>query len=245
MKKEEYAKMFQQEQTHWFFAAKRNFVKAFLHKVPIENDPLILDAGCGTGANHLFMQNYGRVVSVDLSHDALAFCRQRSLRHMVQGDLNFMSFRSGVFGMVAALDVLYHIWVVDDRALLKEFHRVLKPGGKLLITDSAFPFLISRHDKAVMARERYTLPGLTRKLKEAGFTVRKASYMFAGTFPLFAVVRLWQKYFHAGEEESNVFPLPAFINRYLLKLMSCEASLLRRARLPFGSSLIILAEKAD
>lgn len=243
MKKEEYAKMFREEQTHWFFASKRNFIKAFLHKEPIEEGSLILDAGCGTGANHLFMRNYGRVVSVDVSQEALSFCRRRSLRSLVHGDLNFLSFKNDSFDVAAALDVLYHAWIADDRALLKEFHRVLKPGGKLLITDSACPYLVSRHDQAVMTRERYTLPALVRKLEDAGFVIRRSSYMFTSTFPILAAVRLWQKYFHSGEAESNVFPLPGFLNQLLLKVMSWEASALRRARLPFGSSLILLAEK--
>ena len=243
MKKEEYAKMFQEEEAHWFFAAKRAFAAAFLETVPTSGDPLIFDAGCGTGANHLFLQRYGRVVSTDMSADALAFCRRRALRRLVRGDLNAMSFQSGAFGIIAALDVLYHAWVIDDQALLGEFYRILKPGGTLLITDSAFPFLTSRHDKAVMTRERYTLPCLCRKLRNAGFTIRRASYMFAATFPLLAAVRLAQKFLPVGDEQSNVFPVPGPVNRLILRVMSWEAAVLRHSRLPFGSSLIILAEK--
>lgn len=235
--------MFQEEETHWFFAAKRAFVAAFLETAAIPDNPLIFDAGCGTGANHLFLQCYGRVVSADMSADALAFCRQRDLRTLVRGDLNSMSFQTGAFDLVAALDVLYHSWVIDDRALLEEFYRILKPGGALLITDSAFPFLTSRHDKAVMTRERYTLPLLCEKLRATGFTIRRASYMFAATFPLLAAVRFLQRLLPDGDEQSNVFPVPGPINRLIMQVMSWEAAVLRRVCLPFGSSLIILAEK--
>ncbi|MEC7640738.1 MAG: class I SAM-dependent methyltransferase [Nitrospinota bacterium] len=243
MKKNEYKKMFAEEQTHWFFTAKRKFITAFLHNVPLVNDPLIFDAGCGTGANHLFLQKYGRVISADLSEEALVFCRQRDLCGLVCSNLNIMCFKNEAFDMIAALDVLYHAWVTDDLALLHEFYRTLKPKGKLLITDSAFPFLTSCHDKAVMTRERYTIPVLSDKLVQAGFTVYRASYMFAATFPLVVTVRLLQRFFQGDHEESNVFPVPEPINTLILKIMSLEAALLRHAHLPFGSSLIILAEK--
>lgn len=242
MLKEEYEKMFALEQEHWFFRAKQNFVKPFLDALPSDQRSTILEAGCGTGFNHLFLQNYGRVTSVDLSLDALDFCRQRSLTRLVRGDLNRMCFKEASFDVVVALDVLYHAWIEDDAALA-DFNRVLKPKGKLLITDSAFSFLISRHDKSVMTRERYSVSNLKRKLKKAGFTVQKASYMYTGIFPLLALVRLTQKHLKPDEPKSSVFRIPSVLNDFLIQWMKMESWLMRYIDLPFGSSLIIVAEK--
>ena len=115
-----------------------------------------------------------------------------------------------------------------------------------MITDSAFKFLVSRHDKAVMTRERYTIPGLRAKLEEAGFRIRRSSYMFFTTFPVLAIVRLLQKFsFDEEDAKSNVFPLPDQINNLVLAVMKVEAALLSRVSLPFGSSVVILAEKTE
>ena len=58
MKVKEYTKMFQLEQSHWFFICKRMFIAAFIKKFPLKRGSLIFDAGCGAGANHLFLENY-------------------------------------------------------------------------------------------------------------------------------------------------------------------------------------------
>ena len=243
MKLKEYEKMFQLQHFHWFFVCKRMFIAAFLKKFSLPKNYLILDAGCGCGANHLFLQNYGKVVSLDMSPYALQFCRKKKLNRLIQGDLNCTNFKEATFNMAAAIDVLYHSWIKDDKVVLKKFYRALKPGGWLLITDSAFQFLVSRHDKAVMTRERYTVQDLRIKLENAGFKIKRSSYMFLTTFPILVIIRYIQKFSSGEEAESNVFPLPVWINKLILFIMNLEGILLSRISLPFGSSVIILAEK--
>jgi SAM-dependent methyltransferase len=243
MIKAEYEKMFAEEQTHWFFVTKRLFVKNFLKKAALPTNIEILEPGCGTGANRLFLDNYGKVTSLDFSEHALGFCKDRKLSRLIQGDLNQLGFKEGVFDMAILLDVLYHQWIKNDVSTLQDLWKALKPGGKLLITDSAFPFLMSSHDQAVMTRERYTISSLTLKLEEAGFKVLRTSYMFATTFPALTSIRLLQKIFPPKETSSNVFKVPKWINQTILNVMSLEARVLRRSQLPFGSSVIALAEK--
>jgi SAM-dependent methyltransferase len=243
MIKSEYQKMFSEEQSHWFFRTKRMFIESFLNKVPLAPNIQILEPGCGTGANRIFLEKYGFVTSLDFSQDALDFCKKRELKRLIRGDLNQLGLKSETFYFAFLLDVLYHQWVKDDIYALSEILRILKPGGKLLITDSAFPFLLSSHDKAVMTRERYTITSITHKLEQAGFKVLRASYMFATTFPLLTLVRLTQKIAPTKENSSNVFKVPNGINQLILKIMSIEARILSRSRLPFGSSVIVLAEK--
>ena len=113
-----------------------------------------------------------------------------------------------------------------------------------MLTDSAFQFLVSRHDKAVMTRERYTIPKLREKLKKAGFNTQKSSYIFFTTFPLLVMVRFLQKFSPVEENtESNLFPLPWWVNKTILTIMKLETAILSWISIPFGSSVIILAEK--
>ncbi len=243
MIKTEYQKMFNEEQSHWFFKTKRMFIESFLNKTDFPSNAQIFEPGCGTGANRIFLEKYGSVTSLDFSEDALEFCQERDLNRLIRGDLNQLGIRNETFDFAFLLDVLYHQWIKDDLSALCDISRILKPGGKLLITDSAFPFLLSSHDKAVMTRERYTIPSLTEKLNKSGFKVLRASYMFATTFPALTFVRLIQKLIPSQENSSNVFKVPHFINQLILKIMSLEARVLSRSQLPFGSSVIILAEK--
>jgi ubiquinone/menaquinone biosynthesis C-methylase UbiE len=243
MIKSEYQKMFIEEQTHWFFKTKRMFIENFLNKVPLASNIKIFEPGCGTGANRIFLEKYGSVTSLDFSQDALDLCKKREIKRLIRGDLNQLGLQSETFDFAFLLDVLYHQWVKDDIYALSDILRILKPGGKLLITDSAFPFLLSSHDKAVMTRERYTIPSITQKLEQAGFKVLRTSYMFATTFPLLTLVRLIQKIAPPKEISSNVFKVPKLINQLVFKVMAIEARILSRSRLPFGSSVIVLAEK--
>lgn len=235
--------MFDEEQSHWFFETKRMFIKSFLSKVPLKPNAKIFEPGCGTGANRFLLENYGSVVSFDYSQTAVEFCKKREIKNLIRGDLNQLGIQNETFDFVALLDVLYHQWVKDDISALCGIARILKPKGKILITDSAFPFLLSSHDKAVMTRERYTISSITQKLEKAGFKVLRSSYMFATTFPLLTLVRLFQKIGSTKQISSNVFKVPKLINQLILKIMTLEARILSRSRLPFGSSVIILAEK--
>lgn len=243
MIKSEYQKMFNEEQSHWFFETKRMFIESFLYKVQLDSNIQIFEPGCGTGANHIFLRRYGSVTSLDFSQDALDFCKKRKIKKLIRGDLNQLGLQNETFDLAVLLDVLYHQWVKDDISALRDIYRILKPRGKLLITDSAFPFLLSSHDKAVMTRERYTISSITQKLDQAGFKVLRESYMFATTFPLLTLVRLIQKIAPTKNKSSNVFKVPRLINQLVLKIMSLEARILNRSRLPFGSSIIVLAEK--
>ena len=174
-------------------------------------------------------------------------CQQRGIDCTALGNGLQLPFKGESMDLATLLDVLYHKDIKNDRTALEEAFRILKKGGWLLITDSAFNFLRSSHDVAFHTRERYTRRVLQKRLEEAGFRVKKISYFNFFLFPLIVAVRIWEKRKVKGSEsiQSDLKPIHPALNSILRGILSCEARLIRRVRLPSGSSILCLAQKPE
>ncbi|HYN89107.1 MAG TPA: class I SAM-dependent methyltransferase, partial [Ardenticatenaceae bacterium] len=234
----EYRRLFENEERHWWFRARRRIARALLerHLPNTGRARRILDAGCGTGGNLSLLRDFGRVTGIDLSPIALAFARLRShggpsgdaAIALSRGSLLVLPFPDATFDLVTAFDVLYHLWIEDDVAAMAELYRVLKPGGMFLMTDSAWRRLHSAHDEMNLARERYETPELNARLERAGFEVIRASYANFLLLPLVLVVRGAQRLGGNGtaEPKSDVAPVPEPLNTLLYTAYRSEAALL-------------------
>lgn len=234
----EYKKMASIENNHWWFLGKREYVKVVLDRFVKNRHLKILDAGCGTGGMSRFLKRYGMVTGLEKEDLALKLAGSKGTI-VVKGSVNKMPFSPSSFDLVTFFDVLYHK-DVDDRQALQQAFRILKKGGYLLITDCAYQWLWSKHDKIMHARERYVLKELKRKVEKVGFNVQKVSYIFTITFPIFLMIRFLSKLTNntLNQEKNN-----QKINKIILVLIKSEAKLLRWFNLPFGSSILILAVK--
>src|SRR5438105_7066576 len=184
MQPDEYAKMFRVEETHWWFAGKRRLVRVLLDGLPAHAGRRILDVGCGTGGMFLLLKDYGCIVGVDESEIALRFATQRPHAQLGRAALPALPFPDCSFDLLTCFDVLYHRAVSDDEQALREMARVLRPGGHVVISDSALSMLRSGHDEAMHGARRYTTGELRAKLLAAGFTVERLSYANFFLFPL-------------------------------------------------------------
>src|SRR4029077_12682949 len=96
MQAADYADLYALEETLWWFTGMRAITAALLDPVCAPGrDRLILDAGCGTGANLAWLTRYagcGRVVGVEISARALGFCRQRGHRGLAQASATELPF---------------------------------------------------------------------------------------------------------------------------------------------------------
>ena len=215
--------------------------------LPHDGSLRILDAGCGTGINLAELARFGRAFGCDFSSEALHFCRRRGLTGLVRADVNHLPYKDGTCDLVTFFDVLYHEAVADDIVVLREAARVLKPGGLVLITDSAFDFLRGPHDAAMQGARRYTLRGLAAKLGPAGLEPVRTSYFYMTTFPA-VFLRRWierrRAAKHPGAEvHSDLSPASRPVNAVLTGLLSLEGRWMASRRLPFGSSVVALARK--
>jgi SAM-dependent methyltransferase len=243
VERREYERSFALEGDHWWFRAKRALVRSILRRHG-RLDGRGLDVGCGTGGMLQALGGHGTWVGGDAEPLALAFSRKRGLARLVTGSTGALPFRSGTFDACLCLDVLYHRAVDSEAAALAECHRVLTPGGLLVVTDSAFAWLRSSHDDAVHGQRRYTRRELVARVRAAGFTPLFASYTYCLVFPAVAAFRLARRLGGRPEESgSDVFPLPRPLTAGLLAVQAVERALLRAVPLPFGSSVLCVARK--
>ena len=241
MKPVEYRRMFEAEERQWWYAGQRAVALALFEPWARERRLLLLDAGCGTGFNLVALARFGPTLGIDLSQDAIAFCRERGVRS-VRGSVLRLPFRAEAFEAVTSFDVIYHDWVGDDRAAVAEMARVLRPGGALLVRVPALELLRGAHDAEVLTRRRYTLGELRALVESCGLRVERSTYCNSLLFPLLFARRTLDRLL--GRHGSDVGFLPAPLESLFRRVMELEAFCVRRGlRFPVGASAVVLAVK--
>jgi len=244
MRRDLYEEMFDQESYYWWHVGKRGLVKVLLKKYTNreKKELKILDVGCGTGMIMKELSVSGEVWGLDNDPLALNFCRKRGFKNLNKGDLlQKLPYSDKSFNTILCLDVLEHL--KNDRFPLKEFYRVLRPGGVLVITVPAYPRLMGRWDKVSGHERRYLGRDLESLLRQAGFRVEKISY-----FNLFALlpailVRFFKSNSRVKSYPSDFVKLPDWLNQMLIFLTNVEKSVINQTNLPAGLSIICLGRK--
>lgn len=236
----EYEKMYKFEEKYWWWVGKRKIVKSILDRLDL-NFVNILDTGCGTGFNLNYLKDYGNVIGLDFSKDALNFCKMRENKNLIQADAEKLPFKADTLNLITTLDLLEHL---DDDKALKEFYIVLKPNGYLIVTVPAFEFLLSKHDEALHHNRRYNNSQLRDILESNGFIIEKISYWNFFLFLPIVAVRLIKRSMKSEEIETDVKELPNIVNRFLKSVLSIEDQIISHGvNLPFGVSIVCVCKK--
>jgi SAM-dependent methyltransferase len=118
------------EENYWF----RRHEAAYLALAPYCAGAVVLEAGCGEGYGADLLAGTARLVCA-LDYDALTaahVARAYPDVHALLGNLAGLPVRSSTVDVVANLQVIEHLW--NQEEFLRECHRVLRPGGRLLLT---------------------------------------------------------------------------------------------------------------
>jgi ubiquinone/menaquinone biosynthesis C-methylase UbiE len=247
MNHEEYERMYRFEDRYWWFVARRHLISSLLDQnYRRDGTQSILDIGCGTGAMLDELAPFGNVTGADYAPEALGFCRERGSHYsLTRADVRRLPFGDGSFDVVTAMDIIEHI--DDDKAAASEIYRVLKPGGRLFVTVPAFPSLWSEHDEALHHYRRYTRPHLKDLFQRVGFAVPKVSYTVTSLFPPIWTYRqlsnLLPRRRANGEKKANLVSFSAPVNSALLALSEWESRLVQRVDLPFGVTVVCVAQR--
>jgi SAM-dependent methyltransferase len=244
MEREQYAIMARREERHWWYAGMRQVALSVLERVLDGRRGLrILDAGCGTGGTTIELRRFGDVVGVDLAWEALEPARGRGLSRLTRGSIERLPFGDGSFDAVTSFEVVYHLGVANDRLALAEAHRVLKPGGLLLLRVPAHDWLRGEHDRLVHTRHRYSRAEIATKLEDAGFEVDRLSWANTVLFPPAVAKRLLERIQSAPSDgEPDLWQPPGPINSIFESAVAVESALIPRGvPLPFGLSILAVA----
>lgn len=235
-----YKDLYNFEDKHWWHISKRDICLKLISQYTNGKKLKMLDIGCGTGKNVESFNSQGECWGVDYSRRALQFCRKRKLKNVVQGSAEKLPFPSHSFEVVSLLDVLEH---VDEEKTLQEAYRVLKNNGLMIITVPAFSWLWSEWDVVLHHKRRYSLPSLKQILKTHQFEVKKISYLYSFlVIPVF-LIRSIKSRFLKYEYASDFKLGSKLVNRIFLWISRLESKLMLTTGLPFGTSLICVAQK--
>lgn len=234
-----YRDMYITEDFHWWHRAKRSFVRFLISHYVRKKNIKILDVGCGTGKNMEELSKKGEVWGVDISQEALLFCKERNLMNVKKGEAETLPFNKNTFDVVCVLDVLEH---VDDLASVKEIKRVLNDGGYIIITVPAFGWLWSMWDEALHHKRRYTKADLDLLLTQNGFTVLRNTYIHSFlVIPSFIIRKLKQYQFKDYTSDFQINN--SFSNTTLSFISELEQMWIKRYDMPFGTSVLCIAQK--
>lgn len=240
------------EDRHFWFCSRNRLIFELTRRISSSFDRrnLVMEIGCGTGNVLRVLKKAcpnSMVVGMDLWFDGLSHARSRSDAALVQADIKSWPFGKHV-DLVGMFDVLEHI--KEDRETLATLWNCLVPGGYLLLTVPAHQFLWSYFDEGALHCRRYSPYDIRKKLTEAGFLVEFLSQFMACIFPLVWIFRKMRGLRHRTDPDfarvktSDEFRLVPGVNRILKGLLNLEAGWLARGhRLPFGTSLVIIARK--
>lgn len=243
MLKREYQNIFENQEIHWWYQGMRQINFSLLRRyLPVKKNLKILEVGCGTGANLSWLANFGSVIGLDISQEALKYARKKG--KVKKGDVTALPFRANSFDLVVCLDVLYHSWVKDYSKALLELNRVLKINGFLLLREPSYNWFKSSHDLIDFTARRFNQVKIKNAVKAAGFKILKLSYLNFFLFPLLLIKRLPELLrLKKMKPQSDISSVPKWLDFLLFHVLSTEALFLKYFNFPFGSSLLCLAKK--
>jgi SAM-dependent methyltransferase len=165
----------------------------------------------------------------------------RGHEQLVAASVMAVPFAARSFDLITSLDVLYFDRVQDDLAL-REFSRILVPGGRVVLRVPAYNWLRGIHDQKVCTGHRYTLRELRQKMKGNGFVPGIMTYVNTLLFPVALLKRLCEKWL-PPQSSSDIAIDVKGLGRLLKGCLVLESRLITRWSLPFGLSIMAVGQK--
>lgn len=165
------------------WAKDEGYLKAFIKAGDFSKKDLVLDVGTGTGiVTHSISPLVKEVIGLDISQDMLKKSNWKGNKYFIKRDIRCPIFHEEVFDKITARLVFHHI-TEDTQRAMEECYRILKKGGKMIISEGVPPTDEVKEDyKKIFKLKEKRLVFTEKNLKElmeiSGFkNIRVTNYM--------------------------------------------------------------------
>ncbi len=224
---------------HFWHKSKQLIVIKIIERYSSKKKGL-LDVGCGNGQMLVHLNDYKKTWGIDISARAIKICAKKGINNVKKGSIYRIPFNNNYFDTILLLDILEH---TKPQHALREISRVLKRNGIIIITVPAYKILWSKWDEIHKHKKRYKAEVLIHELNDAGFSVKYISYFFSYlVIPVYIYRKI--KYFLPQKAYSSDFEINNRLLNFFSSIMSTiEMYLISKTNIPFGTSIICVAEK--
>jgi len=231
------------EEALWWTIARRETIYDLIRD--LDKNLKILDVGCSGGPMMMLLNQHGfkNVYGLDVSERAIELCKKRGVDNVYVMNAEKTDFKDDEFDVLIVSDVLEHL--EHDEVALSEWHRIMKPGGRLIVFVPAFQFLWSPHDETNFHYRRYSKTSLTQRFKRAGFEVVRGSYWNSTLFLPACMIKLVHRLIGNKKQDlpNQLFEVKPLTNKLLLFLMRLENKILRKFNFFVGVSVFVVGRK--
>jgi SAM-dependent methyltransferase len=232
-----------EDRSFWFRHRNRCITSLVRRFVP---QGTFLDIGGGNGYVAKGLEQAGvSCALLEPGIDGAVSARRRGIDPVICARLEDVGMAPSSIAAAGMFDVLEHI--EDEAGALRQVRTLLRPGGRVFLTVPAYAFLHSADDVAAGHFRRYTLAGLTRSLRHAGFRMEHATYIFAPLPPLVFLLRtvpsrLGLRQGVDDQTQAAEHAPDGLAARLINRLLDVEAQRIEAGRvIPFGTSCLAAA----
>ena len=238
-----------EDEQFWFVSRRAVILDGLRRFVPDLARRPLYDVGCGPGGLLAYLASQGVPIAgaCDTFIEGLTLARRRlgiPLAHVDNDGPPPLARGQKMLGM---FDVLEHL--DDDEGTLRWAAGILEPGGVLVVTVPAHPFLFDEADVLAFHRRRYRRRELDQRLRRAGFEVRLLTHFMAPLVPMLLLARAAGRLLRprnrtfAEQRRAELGVVPVF-NGLMRAVLGVERRALGLVRPPFGTSLLAIAARA-
>lgn len=244
MEAAEYRRMAAVENSHWWYHSTRALLRQFLlpalSKTRGALPQRFLDAGCGTGATGAWLAEWGSVVALDCAPEALEiYAETHPEAQLLEGDIGSIALPDSCVDAVLCVTVLYHEAVADTEKAVREFARVVRPGGLVCLLEPGVRQLRRGHDRVTHAARRFSRGDLEHLALQAGLEIVRSTGAYSFLIPPAWVKSKMERHQSPSDLASNASGLFGLLG----VLAWCERQLLQFISLPFGLSVLVIARR--
>ncbi|MBA7702347.1 hypothetical protein ES703_111111 [subsurface metagenome] len=121
--------------SHFSYILSKNRMKLIVQQhLKSERINKLLIAPCGEGDDYNYLKKFSQeIYGIDLSPICIKNCSNKM--NVKVGDILRSGYSDETFDLIASTLFFHHLLKIGFQPFLKEFYRILKPGGKIVILD--------------------------------------------------------------------------------------------------------------